>query len=127
MKLLLRRSQRSGLLGKIVFSLEVRASLTDEEHEHIRRYKFGEAVLYERKPMNEGGSNEYAKLGHALAYRFLNLTISVNDLANGKIIECKDILDMLAAEQQVKEAAQNFKSVLAAAARFDGEEVLELA
>jgi len=126
MKLLLRRSQRQGMLGKVIFSLEVRATLADQERENIRKYKLGDAVLYERKPLKEGG-NEYQQLGNALMYRLLNLTISVNDLANGKTIECKDILEMLAAEAQVKEAAQNFKQILEAAAHFDGEEVLELA
>lgn len=127
MKLLLRRSQRGGMLGKIIFSLDVRASLTDEERSNIKKYKLGDGLLYERKAMNESGRNEYEKLGHALVHRFLNLTISVNDLANGKTIECKDILEMLAAEAQVREAAQNFKQILEAAAHFDGEEVLELA
>lgn len=126
MKLLLRRSQRQGMLGKVIFSLDVRASLTDEERENVRRYKLGDGLLYERKAVKEGG-NEYQQLGNALMHRFLNLTISVNDLANGKTIECKDILEMLAAEAQVKEAAQNFKQILAAATHFDGEEVMEFA
>jgi hypothetical protein len=45
MKLLLRRSQRSGMLGKSVISLEVRASLTDEEVADIRRYKLGRGLI----------------------------------------------------------------------------------
>lgn len=114
------------MLGKMIFSLEVRASLTDAERENVRKYRLGDGLLYERKAMKEGG-NEYQQLGNALLHRFLNLTISVNDLANGKTIECKDILEMLAAEAQVKEAAQNFKTILEAAAHFDGEEVVELA
>lgn len=126
MKLLLRRGQRQGMLGKMIFSLEVRASLTDTERENVRKYRLGDSLLYERKAMKEGG-NEYQQLGNALLHRFLNLTISVNDLANGKTIECKDIMEMLAAEAQVKEAAQNFKAILEAAAHFDGEEVVELA
>lgn len=126
MKLLLRRGQRQGMLGKMIFSLEVRASLTDTERENVRKYRLGDGLLYERKAMKEGG-NEYQQLGNALLHRFLNLTISVNDLANGKTIECKDIMEMLAAEAQVKEAAQNFKAILEAAAHFDGEEVVELA
>lgn len=126
MKLLLRRSQRQGLMGKVVFSLAVRAELTPAERINIQKYKLGDGLLYERKAMKEGG-NEYQKLGNALVHRFLNLTISVNDLANGKVIEVKDILEMLAAEAQVKEAAQTFKQILEAAAHFEGEEVLELA
>jgi hypothetical protein len=57
-------------------------------------------------------------------WRTLNLIISVNDLENGKKIECKDILEMLGAEGQIKEAAQAFKQVLDAASHFGGQEVV---
>lgn len=125
MKLLLRRDQRAGMLGKVVFTLDVRADLTSEEKANIAKYKLGGTLLYEKKPMKEGG-NEYAQLGHAIMWRTLNLLITVNDLENGKRVECKDILEMLGAEGQIKEAAQTFKQVLDAAAHFGGEEVLEL-
>lgn len=125
MKLLLRRAQRQALLGKVIFCLQVRAQLTDEERENVRRYKLGNGLLYERNAMKEGGT-EFQQLKSALAYRFLNLTISVNDLATGKTIECKDIVEMLAAEEQVRQAAQTFKAILHAAAGFEGEEVIEI-
>jgi hypothetical protein len=50
----------------------------------------------------------------------------VNDLASGKKVECKDIIEMMAVVEQIKEAAQTFKAVLNAAAHFGGEEVIEL-
>lgn len=126
MKLLLRRDQRSAIIGsKPVFMLEARAQISDDEQAAIKKYKLGDAVLYEKKPMKES-ANEYAALGNALMWRFANLTISVNDLANGKKVECKDILEMLGVEQQLKQAAQNFKAVLDAASHFGGEEVVEL-
>jgi hypothetical protein len=56
----------------------------------------------------------------------MNISINVNDLANGKKVECKDIMEMLAVEEQIKEAAQTFKAVLTAAAQFGGEEVIEI-
>lgn len=126
MKLLLRRNQRDGMLGKVVFTLSVRADLTAEEREHIRKYKLGNVLLYEKKPLKEGG-NEYQKLGRFIAYSVLNLTITVNNLDEGKSVECKDILEMLAVEDQIREAAQTFKAILTAAATFGGEEVVELA
>lgn len=126
MKLLLRRDQRSALIGsKPVFVLEVRASLSEKELADIKKYKLGDTVLYEKRPMQQG-SNEYAQLGHALAWRFANLTISVNDLATGRKIECKDILEMLGAEEQLRQAAQTFKALLDAASNFGGEEVIEV-
>lgn len=125
MKLLLRRDQRSGMLGKVVFTLDVRADLTKEEKASISKYKLGSAVLYEKKPMKEGGG-EYAQLGHAIMWRTMNLIISVNDLENGKRVECKDIMEMLGAESQIREAAGTFVQVLNAASSFGGEEVVEL-
>lgn len=126
MKLLLRRDQRSGMLGgKPVFSIDVRAEISDDERATIKKYKLGSTLLYEKKPLKESG-NEYAQMGHALLWRTLNLIITVNDLEVGKKIECKDILEMLGAEAQIKEAAQTFKAVLDAAHQFGGEEVVEL-
>ena len=52
--------------------------------------------------------------------------VSVNDLVNGKRIECKDIMEMLGAEEQIKEAARTFGAVLTAASQFGGEEIIEL-
>ena len=125
MKLLLRRDQRSGLRGKVVFTLEVRADLSPDEKAKIAKYKLGSTILYSKNAMKEA-SGDYAQLGYALMWRTLNLIISVNDLENGKKIECKDILEMLGAEGQIKEAAQAFKQVLDAASHFGGQEVVEL-
>lgn len=127
MKLLLRRNQKSGVLGmgKITFILEVRAELTPEEQENVKKYKLGETMLYERRELVDRGSGLLG-LASRMAFKMINLTVSVNDLANGKKIDCKDIVEMLAVEEQVKEAAQNFKNVLNAAASFGGEEVIEM-
>lgn len=128
MKLLLRRDQKSaGLLSKkVVFTLAVRAELTPEEKANIAKYKLGETMLYERSTIVDPGSG---LLGAAsrLAMHMTNLTISVNDLETGKTVECQDIIEMLAVEEQIKQAAATFKNVLEAAARFGGEEVMQLA
>lgn len=125
MKLLLRREQKSGMLGvgKITFVLGVRAELTEDEKANIKKYKLGETMLYERDKI-VGGSGLLG-LASRLALKMLNLSVSVNDLANGKQIECKDIVEMLAVEEQIKEACDTFKAVLTAAAQFGGEEVIE--
>lgn len=126
MKLLLRRGQRSGMLGgKIVFQLEVRADLSPDERSNIAKYKLGDTVLYERNTMTDRGSGLLGLASRA-AFRAMNLSVSVNDLTNGKRIECKDIVEMLAVSDQIKEAAETFKAVLEAAAHFGGEEVVAL-
>lgn len=125
MKLLLRRDQRSGLLGKVTFTLTVRAELTDIEQQNISKYRLGDTMLYERTTMVDGGSGLLG-LASRLAFRMTNLSVSVNDLSVGKRIDCKDIMEMLAVQEQIKEAGANFKYVLEAAAAFGGEEVLEI-
>ena len=125
MKLLLRRDQKSGLIGKITFTLTVRSELTDEEKNNIRKYKLGDTMLYERDKLIDRGSGLLG-LASRLAFKMMNISVSVDDLAGGKKIDCKDIVEMLAVEDQIKEAAQTFKNVLEAAASFGGEEVIEL-
>lgn len=125
MKLLLRRDQRSAMLGKVIFALEVRADISAEEQERIRKYKLGDTVLYASHEIT-GGSGLLG-LASRLAYKAMTISVSVNDLAHGKRIECKDVVEMLAVEDQIREAAQTFAQVLNAAAHFGGEEVLELA
>jgi hypothetical protein len=125
MKLLLRRDQKSGLIGKVTFALTVRAELSDEEKSSIRKYKLGDTMLYERTSMTEKGSGLLG-IASRLAFKMVNISVSVADLSDGKKVDCKDIVEMLAVEDQIKEAARTFKNVLQAAATFGGEEVIEL-
>ena len=126
MKLLLRRDQKSGMMGmgKITFTLDVRAELSEEEKSNIKKYKLGETMLYEREKI-EGGSGLLG-VASRFALKMLNVSVSVNDLANGKKIDVKDIVEMLAVEEQIKEAAHTFVAVLHAASTFGGEEVIEI-
>lgn len=125
MKLLLRRDQKSGMLGKMTFTLDVRADLSDEEKSNITKYKLGETMLYERMTMTDKGSGLLG-VASRLAFKMMNLTVSVNDLNNGKRIDCKDIVEMIAVEDQIREATHTFVQVLKAAANFGGEEVIEI-
>jgi hypothetical protein len=127
MKLLVRRDQKAGMMGmgKIAFTLDVRAELTEDEKSALKKYKLGDTMLYEKDKII-GGSG---LLGAAsrLALKMMTVSISVNDIQNGKRIECKDIVEMLAVEEQIKEAAQTFIAVLAAAKTFGGEEIVDIA
>ncbi len=127
MKLLLRRDQKAGMLGmgKVAFILDVRAELNEAEQTNIRKYKLGDTMLYERDKILDPGKGLLG-LASRLAFKMINLTISIDDLSKGKRVDCKDIVEMLAVEDQIKEAAQTFKNVLEAAASFGGEEVIEL-
>ena len=126
MKLLLRRDQRSSTFGKVIFTLDVRAELSDEERSNIAKYKLDGTMLYQRDELVDPGKGLLG-LASRLAFKAMNITVSVRDLSGGKRIECKDIVEMLAVEDQIKEAAKTFNAVLAAAAHFGGEEVVDLA
>jgi hypothetical protein len=126
MKLLLRRDQKSGILSKVTFTLEVRAQLEPEERAAIDKYRLGDTVLYEKNTMIDPGSGLLG-LASRLAHKAMNISVSVKDLTNGKKIEVKDIVEMLAVEDQIKEAAKTFNAVLEAARHFGGEVVIDLA
>lgn len=122
MNLLLRRDQRAGMMNTI-FTLDVRAEISKEEWNDICHYKLGKTVLYTRGEIVDKGSGLLG-LASRLAFKMMNISVCVEDLARGKRIECKDILEMLAVEEQIKEATRTFKAVLQAAAHFGGEEVV---
>lgn len=129
MKLLIRRGQRDGMLGmgKVVFELAVRTELTDKERECIKKYKLGKEVLYMKNEMPIVDGQTFKGLGQLLVARALNIIVTVNDLVDGKKLECKDILEMLAVEEQIRFAGKAFNAMLIAAANFGGEEVIDLA
>lgn len=125
MKLLLRRDQRAGLMGKPIFTLDVRAELEPDEKDRIKKYRLQDTELYASHELKERGSG---LLGAAsrFAYKAIILTVLVKDLENGKRIEAKDVVELLAIEDQIRSAAQTFKQVLDAASHFGGEEVIAL-
>ena len=125
MNLLLRRDQRSSLMGKVVFQLDVRAEISQDEMASIQRYRLGDTVLYTKGELTDRGSGLLG-LASRLAFKAMNISISVNDLVQGKRVECKDIVEMLAVEEQVKDAATTFKQILTAAVHFGGEEAIAI-
>ena len=128
MEMLLSKSQKSGMmgLGSIIFVLDIKARLTDEEAALVKRYKMGSTVLYEKVPGVTGLANKMgtmASIGIHLAAKALQLSFTVDELLKGRTIECKDITEMMAAKAQIEEAAENFHQILVAAKNFEGEEV----
>lgn len=131
MQLILHRDQRAGMMGmgSQIFQLSVRAEISPEEKEAIRKYKLGKTILYtnrETEYHGHGGLGKLTALAGNIALKLLTLTITVDDLTNGKVIECKDIVEMLSAEEQVRNAAGVFGNVLRAAFNFGGDEIVEV-
>lgn len=112
-------------MGKVIFILDVRADLSDDERANIKKYKLGETELYASHDLIDRGTGLIGAASR-FAIKAMTINVSVNDLQNGKRIEVKDVVEMLAIEDQIRAAARTFKAVLEAAAHFGGEEVIEI-
>ncbi len=126
MKLILKRSQKSGMMtSKMTFMLNAQVQLTDDEKGALKKYKLGKEVVYSKVKLDIpiGG---LAGVAARLAEKAMNITVTVDDLVNGKHLECKEITEMLAVEEQLLEASQVLKKILEAASHFEGEEVIEI-
>lgn len=146
MQLKLRRSQRTAGLtgGKILFALDARIEPSAEEASLIKKYKLGGMVVYDsdaRKKHAEAGYGHFdeaasSSVGRSLwknarglasaAMMALSLRVTVDGLMSGQHIECKNLDELIGAEQQIIEACKTTKAYLEVALTFDGrEEVLE--
>ena len=128
MKLKIARDQKKGMMGMgaVKFNITAQAELTPEERSAVDKYKMGDTMLYEKNKMLDPGSGLIG-VASRLAFAAVNTTVSVKDLVQGKSVECKDIVEMLAIETQIIEAAKTFNDVLHAAATFGGEQIIDLA
>ena len=128
MELLLSKSQEKGMLGlgAVSFILDIKTRLTREEHELVQRYKMGKLVIYEKVPVSQmvDRTSGFKTLALAVASKMMRLQFSVNDLVNGRTVKVKDIGEMIAANEQIEEAAENFYNLLMAAKHFEGEDVI---
>lgn len=140
MKIFLKRGQRgAGLMGgKTIFSLDARIEPTPEEAEAIRKYKLGSISVYNSENAKKHATSVAANLvtgkiwGSAKAavsagMMALSLRCTLDSLAKGQHIECKDMEELLGAEAAIVEACNTAKAFLQAAMTFDGrEEVIEI-
>lgn len=63
-----------------------------------------------------------ARAGTSAAMAALSLRITINSLIAGVHVECKDLDELLSAENAIRDAAKNLKDYLEVAATFDGQE-----
>lgn len=126
MELLLSKSQKSSMMGNVSFVLNIRTKLNDEEQALVKKYKMGTEIVYEKLPITSmvGSMGAFTGALAAITAKALKLVFTVNDLVKGRTVECKDILDMIAAEEQIRGAADNFYALLVASKTFEGEEVV---
>ncbi|HLK57621.1 MAG TPA: hypothetical protein VKU00_13735 [Chthonomonadaceae bacterium] len=136
MQLKIKRSQRQGGLlgGKVLFGLDVLADYTAEEKANINKYNLGGEVIYNsqaakqhlarmEQQIDKGAVGLLKGVG-SLVLAGMNLNITIASLGRGHHIECKDLAELLEAEQTIIEACKSVRTYLQAAATFDGREIL---
>jgi len=153
MQLKLKRSQRSGGImgGKVLFALDARTDLSPEEQALVKKYGLGKLVVYDseaRKKHQGAAAGHFDNAGNVplkatggdfarslwsnarglarVAMMALSLRVTVDSLVSGHHIECKDLDELLGADEAIRDACGNLKAYLETALTFDGrEEVLE--
>jgi hypothetical protein len=150
--LMLRRSQRSSIIGTIIYIIDARMELTTEETDLVRKYRLANRLIYEStnrqrhaeatlehleftKKMPRltesaaiqmlGASKTLYRLfraGWSATAAALSLRITVGSLIAGVHAECKSMEELLGAENAIVQAAQNLRSYLDTATTFDGGE-----
>ncbi len=144
MQLRLQRTQRAGGLtgGTILFCLDVRADYDQEERSNINRYKLGGQAIYNsraaQKHLDASGQHldsmkgastggmlvGLARGATSLALAKMQLNVSIASLGRGHHIECKDLDELLEAEDTIRTACKNLTKYLEVAATFDGSEIV---
>jgi hypothetical protein len=137
MQLKLRRSQRTaGVISRsIMFMLDARLELTEDEAANVHRYGLGDQVIYNsaasRKHLEAAADAAARDTGGSfisqiaqLAMHRLSLNITLDGLVKGQHIECKDIDELLGSEKAIRMAAHSAYAFLAVAKGFDGRDVL---
>ena len=138
MQLLVQRSQRAPQKlfgsGPPLFTSYIRAEYTEEERANINKYQLGGDVVYSSRAAQErlaragqhletGGMGILKGLG-ALALSKMDLTITIASLQKGHHIECKDLVELLDAEETIISVCKEVSGHLKAAETFDGREFL---
>src|SRR5437588_9783986 len=127
MQIKIQRSQRQGGISlKVIFCLDARIFLTAEEQANVSRYRLGGQVIYNsqaaRKHLDKadaaGRQGSYFRSIASVAMAAMNLNITIDSLQRGQHIECKDLDELLAAEEALMTACENLKNYLRAASTF---------
>jgi hypothetical protein len=135
MQLRLNRSQRSkGMMSKaVIFCLDARADLTPDELQNVRKYGLGSQLLYSpaatmkhlekaREAFQRDTFGGVVRGWTSLAMAKFQIEITIDSLTKGHHIECKDLDELLAAQEAIIEGCKMMKSYLEVAATFDGSE-----
>jgi hypothetical protein len=132
MQLKIQRSQRVGgvMGGTVVFCLDAMAEYSGAEADDIAKYKLGKQVIYNSRAAKrhldkahdrtDGSATGYLKGAVSLAMAALSLNISIDSLGRGQHIECKNLEELLEAEDALMMACRTLTRYLEVAATFNG-------
>lgn len=149
MKLLLKREQTTGRVGRVNFKLWAKIEIDDDERALMNRYKFDQALLMgEDDPSLLRKSGFYGLLIAAVAYVILNTIFPMNlallfglaagggftywyynekrdqvfvrDLLHGRHFKCPGIIDLTKKEAEVSEITAIFRQVMESARHWGG-------
>ena len=149
MKLLLKREQTTGKVGRVNFKLWAKIEIDDDETALIKRYKFDEALLM--------GENEASLMRKTITYGIIVALLSaivfdflapmptaiffglaagggfaywyynekreelfVRDLLHGRHFKCDSIIDLTIAEDKVSRVTAVFRQVMESAKHWGG-------
>ena len=131
MKLLIRREQKRGMMGKQKYTLYIRAQLTEAEHEIVRQNRLeNELLLYFDKDAQSAGYARRTKdqggfMG--LAMRLMrDVSLTVAKLIEGASFTCDNVGQLLDVEAEAASAAIQLKRYLNVAATFGGEVAIDI-
>ena len=155
MKLLFKRNQTAGQVGKVKFQLWGKVELDEEETEIVRRYKFDNAILIEAiQPTlirnagliaigvwallfgalvsGMGGTGAFlvaAIAGGGAGYFYFHQkreTIYVKDLIHGRYFTCVSIIELARKEAWLGVVTSFLRQVMESAKHWDGTETFDV-
>ena len=131
MKLLIRRDQKSGILGKQKYTLYVRAQLNDADATLVRKNRLeNELLLYFDKDAHSSGYARRAKdeggfMGLAMSL-MRDVSLTVAKLIEGATFTCDNVGQLLSVEDEATRSAMQLKRYIIAAATFGGELAIDI-
>ncbi|MEQ8964884.1 MAG: hypothetical protein RID91_03595 [Azospirillaceae bacterium] len=155
MKLLFKREQTTGRVGRVQFRLWGKVELTEEEQEIVKRYRFDQAILIEAlQPalirnsliiglivavvasalfIGAAGSGPGIALGllagGGTGYWWFNEkreTIYVRDLIHGRHFRCTSVIELARKEAWLSTVTAFLRQVMESAKHWDGTETNEI-
>ena len=121
MKLVIKRTKKSGITGKSKYELYVRADVTDEEATLIKENSLNkESVAYHDK------TGEVEGVFALLIKMFCDTNITVDTFVRGTTFSCKNVLRLMEIEDNIRDSALSLRGILEVAKKFGGEEVIDV-